>query len=83
MIIDLGDGRSVDTQKDLSAAERHILQKLFIWEAMARSVEEFRESRVRAFRLGWNNSGPVAESAVMTAILKDLEQKVVARLRVQ
>jgi len=83
MIIDLGDGRSVDTEKDLCAAERHILQKMFIWETMARSVEEFKESKVRAFRLGWNHSGPVVESAVMSAILKSLEEKVVTRLRAQ
>jgi hypothetical protein len=48
MLITLSNGRSLDTERDLTAAERHILQKLMIWESMAGTLEEFREKRARA-----------------------------------
>ena len=80
MIITTGDGKSFDTEKDLSAPERHILQKLFAWEFTAGSLEQFREKKVEALLKGWNNSGPTTESAALTAIIKDLEKKVIIRL---
>jgi hypothetical protein len=80
MIITICNGLSFDTEKDLSAIERHILQKLFIWESMAMTLEEFRKAKDRALQMGWNNSGPVTESHPLSMIIKDLEKKVVARL---
>jgi hypothetical protein len=80
MIFTIWNGQSFDTEKDLSAAERHILQKLFILEPMVKSLEEFEERKHRAIRLGWNNSGPVKESHALSMIIKDLEKKIVARL---
>jgi hypothetical protein len=80
MIITLLNGQSLDTERDLTAAERHILQKLMIWEEMARSIEEFREKRTKALQLGWNNSGPIPESKAVRMVIEDLETKVVARL---
>jgi hypothetical protein len=81
LIITLWNGLSVDTERDLGAAERHILQKLFIWKAMAGSIEEFREKKRRALELGWNNSGPVEESPRLRMVIEDLERQVTARLQ--
>jgi hypothetical protein len=80
MVITIKSGRSFDTEKDLSAAERHILQKLIIWEHMASSVDQFRQKRKDAMNRGWNNSGPVEESDAMRAIASDWEENV--RIRV-
>lgn len=81
MMITTQSGRSFDTESDLNAPERHILQKLFIWESMAESVEQFRQKKGEAFARGWNNSGPIKESEAMRMITADLERKVILRLR--
>jgi hypothetical protein len=83
MIFTTRHGESFDTQKDLTAPERHILQKLFFWKSMAVSVEQFREKKAEALRKGWNNSGPVSESTAMSKITQDLEEKVLLRLRME
>jgi hypothetical protein len=81
MIVTTKNGESIDTQSDLTAPERHILQKLFLWKSMASSLEEFRSKKEEALQRGWNQSGPVAESRALKAIVEDLEEKVVRRLR--
>ena len=81
MIITTKSGRSFDTDKDLTAPERHILQKLFLWESMASTLDQFREKKAEALLKGWNNSGPVKESVSLKLIIGDLEEKVTARLR--
>jgi len=81
MIITTKSGKSFDTERDLSAPERHILQKLFIWESFASSIDQFREKEREAIFKGWNNSGPVKTGEAMKAILSELEEKVMLRLR--
>lgn len=81
MIITTRDGKTIDTEKDLTAVERHILQKLFLWKSMADSLDQFREKRAQALLKGWNNSGPIGESQNLRAVIMDLEEKVVARLK--
>ncbi|MBW1785947.1 MAG: hypothetical protein JRK53_04910 [Deltaproteobacteria bacterium] len=73
-------GQTIDTDRDLSAPERHILQKLFLWESMAGSLKEFREKKREALEKGWNHSGPISENQFLKSITKDLERKVRARL---
>jgi hypothetical protein len=80
MIITTRNGKSFDTEKDLSAPERHILQKLFAWESMVISLEQFRDKKETALLKGWNNSGPIDESLALNTIINDLEKKVDARL---
>jgi hypothetical protein len=80
MIITIGSGQAIDTAKDLNAVERHILQKLLLWETMAKSLEEFREKTSQALKAGWNNSGPVNGSRSLRLIIQDLENKVRDRL---
>ena len=80
MILITGNGLSVDTEKDLTAAERHILQKLFFWEDLDLTVEQFREKAKLALQKGWNHSGPVAERPVLKSLIEDLERKVLRRL---
>jgi hypothetical protein len=81
VIITTKDGKSFDTETDLTAPERHILQKLFLWESMASTLEQFREKRDQALLKGWNNSGPIQESPALKHIIKDLERKVSVRLK--
>jgi hypothetical protein len=76
MIYTTSRGESFDTERDFTDAERHILQKLFIWKEMASSTAAFRKKKEEALRTGWNNSGPIAESPAMKSITKDLEEKV-------
>ena len=80
MIISTREGQSFDTDRDLTAPERHILQKLFLWETMASSLQEFRVKKEEALLKGWNNSGPVPESNAMKSIVRNLEDNVLTRL---
>ncbi len=80
MIITTRNGKSFDTDKDLTAPERHILQKLFAWESMVASLEQFGDKKEPALLKGWNNSGPIEESIALRSIINDLEKKVDARL---
>ena len=79
MIVTTEEGR-YDTDKDLGPAERHVLQKLCAWESLVTSFDQFRQKREEALRKGWNNTGPVQESAALRAIIRDLEKQVAARL---
>lgn len=80
MIISTRDGKSFDTETDLMPPERHILQKLFLWESMASSLQEFRKKKEEALLKGWNNSGPIQESPALKSIIRGLEHKVSIRL---
>ena len=80
MIITTSGGKSFDTQKDLTATERHILQKLLLWESMASTVEEFDRKRDLALEKGWNQSGPVDESPSMKCIVTELRRRLTHRL---
>ena len=81
MIITTKTGQQFDTNEDLTAGERHVLQKLFLWESMASSLQEFREKKRTALSKGWNNSGPVEQSEALKKIILDLEAKVALRLK--
>jgi hypothetical protein len=74
-------GESFDLEKDFSSAERHILQKLFIWKDMAVSVEEFRLKKREALGKGWGDSGPIQASRNLDSITRDFEAQVALRLR--
>jgi len=80
MIINTETGRTFDTDKDLTAPERHVLQKLFAWGSMASSLEQFREKRDEALLKGWNNSGPVRQGSALNSIIQDLEKKLLSRI---
>jgi len=80
MIITTSGGRAFDTQKDLTGPERHVLQKLFAWQDMAGSVEQFRKKKEEALQKGWNNSGPIRASVALKLIANHMENKVVYRL---
>ena len=80
MIITIQNGQSFDTEKDLTAVDRHILQKLFAWKSMVNTLEEFKEKKDRALKMGWNNSGPVNESHSLSMIINDLEKEIILRL---
>jgi hypothetical protein len=81
MIITTSDGRLFDTDKDLTAPERHALQKLFLWEALAGSIEQFRNEKAKALERGWDKSGRLAESSAMRLITADMEKRLMARLQ--
>jgi hypothetical protein len=81
MIISTLNGNSYDTEKDLTAAERHILQKLLFWEELAASLDQFRQKQRDAFLKGWNNSGPITAGPALGIIISDLEEKIRIRLK--
>ncbi len=81
MIITIDHGKTIDTAKDLTSEERHILQKLFAWKAVADSLTQFREIKDRAMKMGWNNSGPVQESRTLKIIIQHLEKELILRLK--
>ena len=83
MIFLTENGNSYDTEKDLNAAERHILQKLLFWEDLADSLEQFRQKKEEALQKGWNRSGPVRAGMALIDILSDLEEKVRSRLKMK
>ena len=75
-----GSATKIDTGSDLSSEERHILQKLLCWRAIADSVEQFREKKEEALTAGWNNSGPVRESHNLRLVVRQLEEELRLRL---
>jgi len=83
MIFTSNQGESFDTDNDLTAPERHILQKLFIWKDFVASVEDFRDEKQKALLKGWNDSGPIPESSAMKSITSDLEKQISLRLRLE
>ena len=83
MIITTMNGKSFNTDKDLTEAERHIVQKLFAWESLVASLEQFREKKNDFLLKGWNNMGPVPESSALRAIIQDIEKKIVTRLKTE
>lgn len=80
MILHIDDHTEIDTERDLCSEEKHILQKLLCYKVFVTSMEEFHEKTQKAFRVGWNNSGPVRESPALTKIIKQLEKEVRHRL---
>ncbi len=80
MIIVTKNGNAYDTERDLTAPERHILQKLLFWEDLAVSLDQFQQKQRDALLKGWNNSGPITPGTALTAIVFDLEEKVKIRL---
>jgi hypothetical protein len=81
MIYTTQKGESFDLEKDFSAPERHILQKLLIWKDMAASVDEFRLKQQEALRQGWGDSGPIQASRNLQNITRDFEAQVALRVR--
>jgi len=81
MIITTDSGKTIDTAKDLTPEERHILQKLFAWESIADSLTQFRKIKDRAMKTGWNNSGPVQESHTLKIVIQHLEKELILRLK--
>jgi hypothetical protein len=73
-------GESFDTDRDLSAAERHILQKLILWRDLAVSAAQFRGKKQEALLKGWADSGAVPEAGALRSIIRDLEDLVMRRL---
>jgi len=83
MIYSTQRGESFDTDKDLSAPERHLLQKLFLWKDLAANMEEFIAKKQEGLRKGWGDSGPIPESPALKSIIRDLEEQLARRLRAE
>jgi hypothetical protein len=81
MIIKTSSGNFFDTDKDLNAPERHVVQKLLAWESLVTSREQFRQKKTDALLRGWEDSGPVTEGFALRDIIKDIERRVEERLK--
>lgn len=79
MIIPIDNDVDIDTDV-LSSEERHILQKLLCWKVIDQSLDQFREHTERAFAKGWNNSGPVRRSEVLSKVITQMEKELRTRL---
>jgi len=80
MIITTDTGNTIDTA-DLTAEERHVLQKLFAWKTLVASVDQFRDKKNQALAAGWNHSGPIRESRALSQVIQHLEKQVRNRLK--
>ncbi len=69
-----------ESEQELSASERQVLQQLWLWRDIAGSVEEFRHKKEQALAAGFDNSGPIQESQVVGSIARELEEKLAQRL---
>lgn len=72
-------GRAVDTERDLSDAERHVMMKLMLWENLGLEKDEYQRRREDALLNGWNNQGAVSQSAALKAVGDDLAQRLAVR----
>lgn len=81
MIFTLSDSRRIDTERDLTPAERHIIQKLLAWMSVVGSLDAFREKTKQAFQAGWNNSGPVPARSELRMIIAEMEIQILSRLK--
>ena len=80
MIITTENGKTIDTA-DLGPEERHVLQKLFAWNNLVDSLEQFRDKKNQALAAGWNHSGPIRETKVLSQVIQHLENQVRNRLK--
>lgn len=80
MIIQIDNNPDIDTDRDLSAEERHVLQKLFCWKHLVDSVAQFRQKKESALIVGWNNSGPIRESRALALVVQQMEKEIRLRL---
>ena len=80
MIIKTSTGKTLDTERDLTAAERHVVQKLLAWESLVASRGQFMQKKTDALLRGWDQSGPLTEGPALKAIIKDIEKRVAKRL---
>lgn len=80
MKIQIDSHTEVDTDRDLSAEERHIVQKLLCYKTFVSSITEFREKTAQALEVGWNNSGPIEESKSMKLVVQQMEEEIGLRL---
>jgi len=80
VIIKIDNNTEIDTDRDLSSEERHILQKLFGWKTMVDSMAQFRQKKESALFVGWNNSGPIRESKALALVIQKLENDLRLRL---
>ncbi len=69
----------VDTERDLSPAEKHVLQKLFGWKGLVSTVEQFREKTGQCLTAGWNNEGPVRPGEPLKRVIEMLEKEIAGR----
>ena len=81
MLIHIDNKTEIDTDRDLSAEERHVLQKLFGWKTLVDSVAQFQQKKKSALFVGWNNSGPIRESRALALVIQQLEKELRLRLK--
>jgi hypothetical protein len=69
-----------ELEKDLTSAERPILQKLFSLEGPGRRRKGIQPKEQEALDQGWGESGPVGKVARLKSITRDPEEQVASRM---
>jgi len=81
MIFQINEAKKLDTDRDFSPAERHVLQKLLCYKMYVGSIEEFRQKKKLALKKGWNDTGPVAETPNLALVAEQMEREILLRLK--
>ena len=81
MLIHLDNKTAIDTDRDLSSEERHVLQKLLCYKTFVESLDEFRQKKEQAYSVGWNSSGPIRESQALKNVVQQMEKELDLRLK--
>jgi len=81
MLIQIDNNTVIDTDREFSSGERHVLQKLLGWKTMVKSMAEFKQKKESALAVGWNNSGPIHESEAFVLAVQQLEKELLRRLK--
>jgi hypothetical protein len=81
MIYTLGNGRSVDTNRDLNIVERNFIQKMMIYQYLNIGLESFRGRWRSDDSPVWNGPSTLDHPGPAVEILLDLERKLEERKR--
>ena len=76
MIYELGDGRKVDTDRDLDFEQRNFIQKMLIYSHLKMGLEEFRQRWRQAGNPVWKGPETLSSPSPAARIILDLEEKI-------
>ncbi|MFH1091651.1 MAG: hypothetical protein V1742_08775 [Pseudomonadota bacterium] len=76
MIYRLSDGRTVDTERELSFEERNFIQKMLIYKHLKMSLAEFRQRWREVANPVWKGPSILDNPTPAARIILDLEARI-------